>query len=256
MSSSGTFTEIHQSTKSYKHMWAREVAKSTMAYDLKGVIQLIRQSALKLEITGEENIGQLREITKGLTGGGFVPEKPGKIDVGIVGAGVAGLFTALLFDWLNQHPSLKDKGLKINYDILEAAGAERLGGRLYTHHFTDEEHDYYDVGAMRFPNNSIMKRSATTNSKTQISNLTNLFCRTFQLFQYIGITQDTKPGLIPYYIKDIDGTCPSFFNDVRKVGNVWIEGADDPYQINLTLPDHGKIPQKCVIQFPRPIELS
>ncbi|KAL2689192.1 hypothetical protein Neosp_003244 [[Neocosmospora] mangrovei] len=93
-------------------------------------------------------------MTKDKTGPGYIPEKPGKIDVGIVGAGVAGL----LFDWLNGHPDLKGKDLKINYDILEAAGADRLGGRLHTHHFSDKEHDYYNVGAMRFPNNTIMKR--------------------------------------------------------------------------------------------------
>lgn len=148
----------HQATESYKHMWARYVAKKTMAYDLQGAIDLVNRSIPGLNLPDTTTIGKLREITKERTGCGLVPEAPGKIDVGIVGAGVAGLFTALLFDWLNEHPDLKGKGLHINYDILEAAGEERLGGRLYTHHFTDQEHDYYDVGAMRFPNNSIMKR--------------------------------------------------------------------------------------------------
>lgn len=38
---------------------------------------------------------------------------------------------------------------------------ERLGGRLYTHYFseeTEETHDYYDVGAMRFPDIPVMKQ--------------------------------------------------------------------------------------------------
>lgn len=148
--------EAHQFTKSYKHMWARDVAQATMNYDFKGVIDMAKQSVP--EASKIESIGELREATKEQTGNGYIPRAEGQIDVGIVGAGVAGLFAALLFDWLNDHPKLKGKGLKINYDILEASGEHRLGGRLYTHHFSEEAHDYYDVGAMRFPNNSIMKR--------------------------------------------------------------------------------------------------
>ncbi|KAK6708353.1 hypothetical protein SNK04_009316 [Fusarium graminearum] len=162
MSSISGVREGCRPIKSYKSFWAREVARTTMDYDFKCTMKLVQDTDLKqnldLKVTGSENIGQLLDKTEKVTGRGYVPEKPGKIDVGIVGAGVSGLFTALLFDWLNHHPALKDKGLKINYDIMEAAGADRLGGRLYTHHFTDEEHDYYDVGAMRFPNNYIMKR--------------------------------------------------------------------------------------------------
>ncbi|RGP72367.1 hypothetical protein FLONG3_6763 [Fusarium longipes] len=217
--------EVHQSTKSYKHMWARGVAQKTMAYDLQGAIDLVKDS---ISGVGEPTtISELNEATKELTGEGFIPKEKGKIDVGIVGAGVAGLFAALLFDWLNDHPKLKGKGLKINYDILEAAGAQRLGGRLYTHHFSDEEHDYYDVGAMRFPNNSIMKR-------------------TFQLFQYIGITPESKPGLIPYYLGDKDNVCPSYFNDVSKRGDIWADKyhVNDPYKINKTLPPNGQIPKQ------------
>ncbi|KAM0444976.1 hypothetical protein ACHAQK_002520 [Fusarium lateritium] len=144
---------------SYKHMWARDVAQASMDYDLEGVIERLKGSVpIPDKIDDNDNIGSLREKTKEFTGPGYIPEAQGNISVGIVGAGVAGLFAALLFDWLNSHDELKGKNLKISYDILEAAGAERLGGRLYTHHFSDEEHDYYDVGAMRFPNNTIMKR--------------------------------------------------------------------------------------------------
>ncbi|SCN91547.1 related to L-amino-acid oxidase [Fusarium fujikuroi] len=223
MSSQDTFTEVHQFTKSYKHMWARDVAKATMDYDLKGLIERLKES-VPAKFDANDSIGSIREKTKESTGPGYIPEEQGKISVGIVGAGVAGLFAALLFDWLNGHEELKGKGLKISYDILEAAGAERLGGRLYTHHFSDEEHDYYDVGAMRFPNNTIMKR-------------------TFQLFHYIGITQESKPGLIPYYLKDELDQCPAYFNDITTRGNVWDpkKKANDPYQVNEGLPPNGKI---------------
>jgi NADPH-dependent 2,4-dienoyl-CoA reductase/sulfur reductase-like enzyme len=70
---------------------------------------------------------------------------PGNIKFCIVGAGVAGLYTALILEKLG-----------IDYEILEAS--DRIGGRIYTHHFTEDKHDYYDIGAMRFPDNPIMKR--------------------------------------------------------------------------------------------------
>ncbi|KAI8722658.1 hypothetical protein NCS52_00410100 [Fusarium sp. LHS14.1] len=175
MATEGHLTEIHQFTKSYKHMWARDVAQATMKYDSEGLIKLMKGSVPGIK--GNENIGQLHEMTKDKTGAGYIPESPGKIDVGIVGAGVAGLFTALLFDWLNAHPDLKGKGLKINYDILEAAGAGRLGGRLYTHHFSDEEHDYYDVGAMRFPNNTIMKSLLQTDPSELVKKALEAFTK-------------------------------------------------------------------------------
>lgn len=98
---------------------------------------------------------------------------PSKMKVCIVGAGAAGLFTAMIFDWLEEKGKSKELPmLNICYDIFEANGEERLGGRLYTYKFPSTkgyepgDHDYYDVGAMRFPENPIMKRSVAhhTNS--------------------------------------------------------------------------------------------
>jgi protoporphyrinogen oxidase len=73
--------------------------------------------------------------------------------VGIIGAGVAGMFTALIFDYLNETYN----NLNVTYEILEA-DKNRCGGRLYTYTFPPRDkqpaiskHDYYDVGAMRFP---------------------------------------------------------------------------------------------------------
>jgi hypothetical protein len=52
--------------------------------------------------------------------------------VGILGAGVGGLYTALILD-----------SLGIEYEILEAS-ADRTGGRLFTHKFPEgKEYDYY-----------------------------------------------------------------------------------------------------------------
>jgi NADPH-dependent glutamate synthase beta subunit-like oxidoreductase len=51
--------------------------------------------------------------------------------VGILGAGVGGLYTALILD-----------SLKIDYEILEAS--DRTGGRLLTYNFPNSgEYDYY-----------------------------------------------------------------------------------------------------------------
>ena len=56
----------------------------------------------------------------------------------------------------------------LTYEILEAD--KRFGGRVYTHRFSDPKdaknpedakrakHDYYDVGAMRFPDIDIMQK--------------------------------------------------------------------------------------------------
>ncbi len=74
--------------------------------------------------------------------------------IAIVGAGVAGLFTAMIFDYLNE--TFKTN---VEYEILEVHDEKRLGGRLYTHYFgedTEESHQYYDVGAMRFPDIKVM----------------------------------------------------------------------------------------------------
>jgi hypothetical protein len=83
------------------------------------------------------------------------PPSPGTSPrVCIIGAGAAGLFTALLFDYLNQNVP----GFNVQYDIFESGRASRVGGRLYTYNFTGNPHDYYDVGAMRFPDNPVMAR--------------------------------------------------------------------------------------------------
>ncbi|KAG2741258.1 hypothetical protein P692DRAFT_201894116 [Suillus brevipes Sb2] len=62
--------------------------------------------------------------------------------VGILGAGANGLYTALI---------LQDLGFP--YRIIEAQG--KVGGRLFTFKFEDETgspYNYFDIGAMRFPN--------------------------------------------------------------------------------------------------------
>lgn len=75
------------------------------------------------------------------------PLSPDKVLV--VGAGAAGLYLAMMLKYLS-----------IPYDIVEAASVP--GGRVLTHTFRATNangepipaaaHNYYDIGAMRFPN--------------------------------------------------------------------------------------------------------
>ncbi|EQL03614.1 amine oxidase (flavin-containing) [Ophiocordyceps sinensis CO18] len=102
----------------------------------------------------------LRQIlAKSPSYGGFCNCSSGsgeKLKVGIIGAGPAGLYAAVLLD-----------SLGIDYDILESN--QRIGGRIFTHRFDQEAwdaskpgepdyYDYYDVGAMRFPGMEWMDR--------------------------------------------------------------------------------------------------
>ncbi|KDQ16658.1 hypothetical protein BOTBODRAFT_172778 [Botryobasidium botryosum FD-172 SS1] len=82
-----------------------------------------------------------------IIGGSVKPAKD--LHVGILGAGPAGLYTAMI---------LQDLG--ISYEILEAS--TRVGGRVHTHHFENAGNNntwnYFDLGAMRFPEIPLMDR--------------------------------------------------------------------------------------------------
>jgi hypothetical protein len=126
----------------------------------------------------------------------------------IIGAGAAGLYIAMILDDL-AIPNL-------SYDILEAD--DRVGGRMKTHYFSDTEHDYYDIGAMRFPQIPIMDR-------------------TFDLFKR------TKVPVIPYYLDSSTGAlnCPSLYNDRLLVPK---PGQWDPYDVAVS--NGGSVPDVVV----------
>ncbi|KAI6100915.1 amine oxidase [Pisolithus croceorrhizus] len=122
--------------------------------------------------------------------------------VGVLGAGVGGLYTALILD-----------SLDIEFEILEAS--DHVGGRLSTYKFPEgQKYDYYDAGAMRYPlpmkdeqgqyKNGIMKRLA-------------------ELIIYPPLNQGSdrlEDKLIPYYFNAREGPNlkPGFyyFNGVRE----------------------------------------
>lgn len=94
------------------------------------------------------------------------PAKNDQLTVAIVGAGCAGIFVPMIFNKLSALlKELQLPDLSVNCEIFEASSEARLGGRVYTHKFSQGgPHDYYDVGAMRFPEVGIMKRQAVMSS--------------------------------------------------------------------------------------------
>jgi monoamine oxidase len=117
--------------------------------------------------------------------------------VGILGAGVGGLYTALILD-----------SLDIKYEILEAS--DHTGGRLFTYKFPDsKEYDYYDVGAMRFP---LPQKDSDGNYKTGIMR------RLGELINYPKLNDGQVPlksTLIDYYYKSRAGGSFLYFNNER-----------------------------------------
>ncbi|KAI6141916.1 hypothetical protein BKA82DRAFT_28642 [Pisolithus tinctorius] len=128
----------------------------------------------------------------------FFPEKK----VGILGAGVGGLYTALILD-----------SLDVEYEILEAS--DRIGGRLSTYKFPGGKmYDHYDAGAMRYP---LPKKDGQGQYKNGIMK------RLAKLIIYPPLNQGLdrlKDRLMPYYYKAREGPNlkPGFyyFNGVRE----------------------------------------
>ncbi|KAM0546207.1 hypothetical protein ACHAPJ_010991 [Fusarium lateritium] len=158
--------------------------------------------------------------------------EPRVIKIGIIGAGAAGLFSAMVLDYLNSELRKGSIPLAFEYDIHEAAGPDRVGGRLFTYNFGGrrDTHDYYDVGAMRFPDNPVMKR-------------------TFDLFGKLGMNKTdlkTNPNapdgsLIPYYMQNggpgSTAKQPWCYNDITIWGGSYANvqtasGSVDPFQLD------------------------
>ncbi|KAG9309109.1 hypothetical protein JVU11DRAFT_11003 [Chiua virens] len=119
----------------------------------------------------------------------FLPQ----LKVGILGAGVGGLYTALMLD-----------SIGVKYEILESSN--RTGGRLSTYKFPQgEKYDYYEKGAMRFP---LPKKDDSGQYKD------GTMKRLAELTEYPPLNkgQDRlKDKLIPYYYRARDASKPGFY---------------------------------------------
>ncbi|KAF9648690.1 hypothetical protein BDM02DRAFT_2079180 [Thelephora ganbajun] len=118
----------------------------------------------------------------------------------IIGAGMAGLYTAMIFE-----------SLKIPYQIVDADTRERVGGRIFTYHFPDSgPYDYFDVGAMRFPDTPFMKR-------------------TFDLARNRGL----PVNLIPYITQMVEPSPNTFlFYNNARVNNGAPSIIDNPFNVD------------------------
>ncbi|QRV80194.1 Flavin containing amine oxidoreductase [Ceratobasidium sp. AG-Ba] len=151
-------------------------------------------------------------------------ERNGTISINIIGGGAAGLYLALMLDYLNLYlKSAADQPflLQFSYQIYEANPSEtQLGGRIFTYRFPEKQgktppqpYDYYDVGAMRFPQLPWMQP-------------------VFDLIGYLSVP------LIKYYMKDALGNNISFFNGIRmtaeELSNYYNTHTDnDPFKTGL-----------------------
>ncbi|KAH6994937.1 hypothetical protein EDB80DRAFT_897228 [Ilyonectria destructans] len=178
-----------------KYQWARYHALTGTVHEY--LRHASGHEKMALPIPEEPIESELPTIPLQGKGSGAIQVPNGKdpnvVKFGVVGAGAAGLFTGMMLDYFNKELELRKNPLRFEYEILEAAGPDRVGGRLYTHNFSKqrETHDYYDVGAMRFPDNLVM-------------------ARTFALFGILNMEKvdfksqpDAKNGsLIPYYMNN------------------------------------------------------
>ena len=96
------------------------------------------------------------------------------LSVGVIGGGIAGLYSALLLQ--NYVPGVKVK-------LFEASN--RVGGRIYTYKFSSDPHQYFEAGAMRIP---------TGNNQASV----------FQLIDYLNKIKKGSLEVVDYH-----NACPS-----------------------------------------------
>ncbi|KAH9042564.1 hypothetical protein EDB85DRAFT_1885828 [Lactarius pseudohatsudake] len=121
------------------------------------------------------------------------------LNVGIVGGGMAGLYAALLL-------------LREGHRVRIFEGTDRVGGRVRTHYFTQEQDQFFEAGAMRLPCSEFQKYTF------DLIHWLQMFC----------LPDDRKVKLIPYflsaagnrlYVNGINWRVPAGFED-KTVGEL------------------------------------
>lgn len=143
------------------------------------------------------------------------PVEPDIGKVGILGAGAAGLYAAIILE-----------SIGIECEILESSC--RPGGRLHTHYFDEEKnpkkYQYYDVGAMRYPLIPIMHR-------------------TFDLFHRVNFTEENGK-LIKYWMTAEESNTPLLYNNIRWDGKDPHGPQGDYFAVGTD--NGGSVPQNYV----------
>ncbi|KAI9719379.1 MAG: hypothetical protein M1812_003450 [Candelaria pacifica] len=151
--------------------------------------------------------------------------------VGIIGAGGAGLYSAILLE-----------SLGIDYEILEATN--RTGGRIWTYYFNETAwnssspgdpayYDYYDVGAMRFPGSEYMDRVIGGENNSLINHINSKVSGRdiIQMIPYIFTANNTY----------------RLYNGVLEQIQAPLEG--DPFRVNVS--DSGTVPDAFAALSPK-----
>ena len=140
------------------------------------------------------------------------------------------MFTGLIFDHLKER-----FGLQVDYEIKEANHSDRVGGRLFTYVFpgtdkAEHNHQYYDVGAMRFPKIDIMSR-------------------TYDLFKILDMTEVTDStddikkapdgSLIPYYLTGKNDKTPSLYNGIQIINEEPVTASANAFNISNIPAEYG-----------------
>lgn len=209
-----TLAHLNMATQiSYRSRWARQLIREKLSAEINKLQNQNQHVPLGvgLQPTLPVSPDDLPEDPRPGSGGNRRQQHalPADSKVCIVGAGVSGLYIAMILDDL-AIPNL-------SYQILEAS--DRVGGRMYTHKFTETPHDYYDIGAMRYPRIKIMDR-------------------TFDLFKRLDVP------LIPYFLDDGSVKTPSRYNDVVSIQGETPPVDNDTYKVSIS--NGGSVPDATI----------
>ena len=139
--------------------------------------------------------------------------------VGIIGGGISGLYSALLL-------------LREGHWVTIFEAANRLGGRIYTHHFeprAPDEDPFFEAGAMRIPRSS-------------------LHAIVFSLVRYLNTRnmREDQVNFVPYILEHSNNLA-FVQGKVREMGDRGMSA-----QLGLPAEYHGKSAQQLLSEVVKP----